>query len=161
MPNLIMLVGVPGTGKSTWIRKFKQKNPNENWVVVSSDDVLDELGRDEGISYQDSFEKYSGFAQKEMYRRAEKAIQNGDNVIWDQTNMNKKARRKKLNMFPDSYTKQAVVFVVSDPEVKRRLEKREKETGKHIPDHVMKNMAASYQAPTKEEGFSKISYERS
>lgn len=161
MPKLIMLVGGPGTGKSTWIRQFKARNPEEDWVIVSSDDILDELGAIDGISYQDAFSKYASFANKEMFRRAEKAIQSGSNVIWDQTNLNRKSRKKKLGMFPDSYEKEAVVFVVSEAEIKRRLKKREEEVGKHIPPHVVKNMAASYQPPSKEEGFSKIKYERS
>ena len=160
MPRVVMLIGVPGTGKSTWTRNFLKKNDAEQWVVVSSDDILDELANIDSLTYAQSFEKYSGYAQKEMFRRAENAIANGVNVIWDQTNMNSKNRRKKLDMFPDSYSKEAVVFVVSDGELKRRLMKREAEIGKVIPPHVIKNMAASYEAPSKAEGFSKITYER-
>ena len=36
----IMTVGVPGSGKSTYFKKMKDK---ENWVYISSDDIRAEL----------------------------------------------------------------------------------------------------------------------
>lgn len=155
MTELIMLIGLPGSGKSTYIKKINKDN---EYVVISSDDILEELAKLDGTDYNRAFAKHANFAGKEMFRRAEAAIKNGANIIWDQTNMNVKNRKRKLAMFPDTYTKRAVVFSIDDGELNRRLKKRERETGKKIPDHVIKSMAASYQAPTRGEGFSKIEY---
>lgn len=157
MSELIMLVGLPGSGKSTYIKKINKDN---DYVVISSDDILEELANLDGTDYNRAFAKHANFAGKEMFRRAESAIKNGDKIIWDQTNMNVKNRKRKLGMFPETYVKRAVVFSIDDAELNRRLKQRERETGKKIPDHVIKNMAASYQAPSRAEGFSKIEYIR-
>lgn len=153
MSELIMLIGLPGSGKSTFIKKLNQHN---DYVVISSDDIIEELAALEGKTYTDVFDKHVGFATKEMFRRAEEAIRQNKKVIWDQTNMNSKNRRKKLAMFPKEYVKKAVIFSIDNLELKRRLDKRAKETGKTIPAHIMKSMANSYEAPTKAEGFSQI-----
>lgn len=158
MPKLIMLIGLPASGKSTWRSKFLSKNPD--YVVVSSDDILDSLAERDGISYSESFKKYAKEAGKEMKRQAKDHFENGRNIIWDQTNMSSKSRKLGLDMAGDDYEKEAIVFVIPEPELKMRLAKREKEEGKHIPDFVIQNMSRSYQAPTKAEGFDKISYVR-
>lgn len=155
MSELIMLVGVPGSGKSTYIKKI---NADGKYVVISTDDVLEEIASDMGLTYSDVHRTHIGFATKEMFNRAKKAISDGKPIIWDQTNMTVKSRKKKLNMFPSSYDKKAIVFSIDDFELKKRLKKRAEETGKFIPDHVIKSMINSYIAPSKSEGFSKIQY---
>lgn len=155
MPKYIMLIGLPGSGKSTWIKNFL-KNEKEKYVVISSDDIIEELGNLEGLNYKEAFSKYASIAMKEMYRRLKAAITNKANIIHDQTNLNVKSRRDKLSLLTPDYEREAIVFSVSEKELKNRLDKREKETGKHIPDQVIKSMKNSFQAPTKEEGFTKI-----
>lgn len=157
--ELIMMVGIPGTGKSTYINKIKAQNPDKDYVIIGVDNILDDLAAEKGLTYAQSFQKHAGFAGKEIFRQAKIAIEQGRNIIWDQTNLTPKARAKKLNMMPENYLKKAVVFVVSDQEIQRRLVKREEETGKTIPPHVLKSMARSYQAPTKAE-FDEIEYIR-
>lgn len=155
MSELIMLVGLPGSGKSTYIKSI---NKDGKYTVISSDNIIDEIAAEKGISYTDAFSDHVGFATKKMFILAKQAINQGKPIIWDQTNMNVKNRKKKLEMFPDSYEKRAVVFSIDDLELKRRLKDRAEKTGKHIPDHVMKSMASSYQAPTKAEGFTNIKF---
>jgi predicted kinase len=155
MPELIMMIGVPGVGKSTWIQNHMTKNPSKNYAVVSSDDIIEELGRPEGLSYAEAFKKFSGFAMKEMDRRAKEYFAAKRNIIWDQTNLNPKARKGKLAQAV-GYRKIAVVFSLTDAERERRYEKRKAESGKTIPAEVISNMLRSFQAPTKAEGFEQI-----
>jgi alpha-D-ribose 1-methylphosphonate 5-phosphate C-P lyase len=71
--------------------------------------------------------------------------------------MNKRSRSFILNKVPDIYTKNAVVFNVPKPELLRRLKKREMETGKSIPLHVVDSFIDSYEKPTNSE-FDNIIY---
>lgn len=155
MSELIMLVGLPGSGKSTYIKKI---NADGKYAVISSDDILDEIAAEKGLSYSEAWSKYVGNAASEMMRRAKAAVKNDKPIIWDQTNLTPKSRKKAFAILPAHYDAKAVVFSIDDLELKRRLDKRAKETGKVIPDHVMKDMSRRYVAPTKSEGFSEIKY---
>lgn len=158
MKKLYILIGLPGSGKSTWTKNFLAKQ-EEPFVIVSSDDIIEEKCAEAGLNYSQGFEKFVGFATGEMKRRAKAAAAAGHNVIWDQTNMTPKSRKDKIGMF-EGYQRNAVVFSITDDELFRRLKLRESQTGKSIPAFVVKNMAKSYQAPTKAEGFDSITYVR-
>lgn len=147
-PELVIMVGLPGSGKSTLIR---QKYPNH--VVVSSDDIIEKLGKDEGKTYDEVFQKYIGRATGEMKSIFRQAIKDNRDIVWDQTNLSKKKRRGILQQVPDNYRVIAVVFNIPD---RVRAERIAGRAGKSIPDHVMKNMEKSYDPVTKDEGFDKI-----
>jgi predicted kinase len=149
------LVGLPGSGKSTWTSKFLAKE-SEPYTVISSDDVIEEFAKKEGKTYTEVFKDYIGQATMIVKERFRDAVKNRDNIIWDQTNMNIKKRKSILQQLPPEYEKTAVIFTVDEPELKRRLQTRQELTGKHIPEFVLKDMARSYQAPTKAEGFDYI-----
>lgn len=160
MPEYIMLVGLPGSGKSTWIRQQKAKEPEKDYKVVSSDDIIEEWGQNDPdcqdesgrYNYGLAFDKYAKQAMKEMNRRFAEYVKNGENIIHDQTNMSSGARAKKLSQVK-KYVKRAVTFELDFDEWQRRYNTRKDETGKEIPAHVIKNMSASYERPTEAEGF--------
>ena len=45
---IVMLVGLPGSGKSTVVKKLLEKNPDMDFEVISSDDIIMELGEPDG-----------------------------------------------------------------------------------------------------------------
>jgi predicted kinase len=147
-----MLIGVPGSGKSTWIA-------NQIWAgdctVVSSDRFIDEEAERQGKTYNEVFSGYVKIATKLMENHVLVAQANGLDIIWDQTNTSVKSRKAKLAMLP-SYEKIAVVFKTPEAdELSRRLASR---PGKAIPDGVMSSMISSLVIPTVEEGFKEIWY---
>lgn len=152
-----MLIGLPGSGKSTWIAEYRARHPELNFQVVSSDDILEEKAQQEGLDYADVHEKYIGFAIGEMERRFKSFLNEGAHIIHDQTNLSKKTRKKHLDKLK-GYTKSAVVFTLSDKEWKRRYDKRKAETAKDIPDYVIKNMIKGFEFPSKNEGFVSITH---
>ncbi|MDR3503016.1 MAG: ATP-binding protein [Legionella sp.] len=150
-PNLYMMIGLPGVGKSTWIRNHAGPH---NQIVVSSDDYIETIARYQNKTYNEVFKDSVKDAEKYMYDRAAYAVENDFDVIWDQTNLNQKTRMKKLDRFPDYYNKIAVcVFCENKKEWERRLNNR---PGKTIPAHIINSMAESYQYPVPGEGFDEI-----
>lgn len=35
-----MMVGLPGVGKTTWVRQYLREHPQEQWTLISTDTVL-------------------------------------------------------------------------------------------------------------------------
>ena len=152
MPKCYQLVGVPGSGKSTWIK-------NQDWAlgltVVSTDNFVDDYAKKQGKTYSEVFDEYMPTAVDLMAKVVVHAREHGHDVIWDQTSTTVKSRKRKFNMLPN-YEHIAVVFKTPEKEeLERRLASR---PGKNIPDHVMRSMIENFDMPTEEEGFKEIWY---
>jgi predicted kinase len=150
MAKLYVLVGVPGSGKSTWVA-------NQEWakdcVYVSTDHHVDAYAKSLGKTYSEVFDEYMPTAVKLMASDVEAARDAGKDIIWDQTSTTIKTRKRKFNMLPDYYAI-AVVFPTPDAtELAKRLASR---PGKEIPDAVMRQMIGGFIMPTEDEGFAEI-----
>lgn len=152
MPKCFMLVGVPGSGKSTWIE-------NQDWAndcdIISTDIYVEIEALHQGKTYSEVFEEYMPIAIEMMTQDVEHARLAGRDIIWDQTSTTIASRRRKFRMLPE-YTHIAVVFKTPEPEeLSRRLNSR---SGKTIPDHVIMRMIDGFVMPTEDEGFAEIWY---
>jgi len=150
MPVLYMLVGVPASGKSTWVKKHQ----NSNTLVASSDDFIEKQAERLGSTYNDVFNDYVKAGNTHAIETARKAFSDKMDLIWDQTNLTKNGRRNKLKMVPKDYKKIAVFFSIPHMDVlKKRLASR---PGKNIPDYVMNSMIKTIEKPSKDEGFDDV-----
>jgi predicted kinase len=150
MPKCYQLVGVPGSGKSTWIK-------NQDWAlgltVVSTDAFVEDYARSQGKTYSEVFVDYMPTAVNLMAEQVVRARTLSHTIIWDQTSTTLASRARKFNMLPD-YEHIAVVFRTPDPlELAIRLKNR---PGKEIPQSVINGMIAGWDEPTLEEGFKEI-----
>ena len=152
MAKCYQMVGVPGSGKSTWI--FNQEWAND-CVIVSTDDFVQAYARSVGKTYSEVFDEFMPEAVNLMAKKIVEAREMGKDIIWDQTSTTIASRARKFRMLPD-YEHIAVVFETpSRIELRRRLDSR---PGKEIPWVVVEGMLASFEMPTEEEGFKEIWY---
>jgi predicted kinase len=159
MPNIHILIGLPGSGKSYWRSRYLLTNPTA--VTLSTDDMVDAWATERGLTYSEAFEQVDFKTFNTRFKYALKtAVFDRRDIIVDRTNMSVKARRALLDGVTVDYTAHAVVFVVPDEVLKVRLKERAEKTGKVISEFVIKNMANSYVAPSKDEGFETITYVR-
>lgn len=150
MPKCYQLVGVPGSGKSTWVSNQEWK---DNCYYISTDKHVEAYAEAHGKTYSEVFNDYMPTAVDNMVEEVIRARDAGIDIIWDQTSTTVASRVKKFKMLPN-YEHIAVVFETPDRiELKRRLDSR---PGKEIPDVVIEGMLASFEMPTKEEGFNEI-----
>ena len=152
MPRCYQMVGVPGSGKSTWIA-------NQTWaedcVIVSTDRWIEVFARELNSAYSEVFDLFMPAAVRAMSAEVSRAQAQGRDIIWDQTSVSITSRRKKFASLP-SYEHVAVVFGTPEPaELSRRLAQR---PGKTIPDTVLHNMIDLFEEPTEAEGFREIWY---
>jgi len=152
MPKCYQLIGVPGSGKSTWVA-------NQDWAlgltIVSTDAFVEDYARAQGKTYSEVFEDYMPRAVDLMAKQVVFAREHEHTVIWDQTSTTIASRAKKFRMLPN-YEHIAVVFRTPPREVLEvRLASR---PGKEIPITVMTSMIEGWEEPTEAEGFKEIWY---
>lgn len=150
MPELVMLCGIPTSGKSTYVKKLKNMKYWENAVVLSTDDYIEEYAKRVGQTYNEVFDDVIPDATRELELQLNMAKDKGKDIIWDQTNLSVKTRRNKLSKLPSYYRRGAVYFEVSLEEALERNKHRE---GKFIPESILKRMWHQFEIPTHNEDF--------
>lgn len=151
MAKIFMLIGVPGSGKSTWIKNQKF---DKSIVIASTDNHIEEYAKSVAKTYNEVFRDFVDQANTLMNKDIESAVSKNLDIVWDQTNTTSTARRKKLRKIPQHYERIAVVFATPiHEELQLRLSSR---PDKHIPAAIMNTMIANFQNPTLDEGFSSI-----
>ena len=83
MAKMIVLVGLPGSGKTTWAKQYVEKNLNT--VHLSSDELRIEL-----FGFEDQTKNHLLF--RELNKRTVEALNDNKDVIYDATNLNRKKR---------------------------------------------------------------------
>jgi predicted kinase len=150
MPTMYMLIGIPCSGKSTWL----QSQDLAQAQILSTDNWVEHFAQLNNVTYTEIFKRVIGEATRLMKEDLRKAIQNQHTIFWDQTNGTAKIRADKLRQIPITYRKVAVYFPTpDDQELDRRLKSR---VGKQIPANVVWGMKSSLQPPDLSEGFDEI-----
>lgn len=147
MKRLNMLVGIPGSGKSTYITKCM--DPGEETVIVSTDKYIEKMAAIEGKTYSQVFQRFVKEAGKNMDIDLQYAISMNKNIVWDQTNLTVATRAKKLAKIPKDYFKTAIYFPVPE-DLNERLASR---VGKNIPKDTLAIMISQIEKPSTSEGF--------
>lgn len=148
--TVTILCGLPASGKSTYVRMFKEIKPET--FVVNRDSIiqgmLPELSYNEAWKYVDQKE-----VDKELQELYQESL-NSNDIIIDMTHMSKKSRRKSLARYGKDWNKNCVVFLPDLPTLFKRNEERK---GKIISKEVINKMMVSFYPPTYEE-FDNIEY---
>lgn len=153
MPKCTILVGVPASGKSTWLAE----NMTDRSHIVSTDRVIDGLASIYGFTYNEIFRETIRFADMVMVKWMMGAVEEDYDLYIDRTNMSAKSRAQFINKLKKyGYEFECVVFPTPEPEEwKRRLDSR---PGKTIPQEAIDRMVKGYDVPTEKEGFKKITF---
>lgn len=148
MSEIIMLVGPPCSGKSTW----RQRNCPDH-VLIDTDSYIERRAQEQGSTYGAVFDSEIRAAEADMQQRLRFAVARGADMVWDQTNMTRRSRLRKLALIPEFYHRTAVVFQVDIDELALRNQVRAQNTGKEIPWKVIRDMINSFEMPAADEGY--------
>ena len=143
MPNFIMLVGIPASGKDTFAREYVRNHSNT--VIHSSDDIREELYGD--ASCQESPTKVFEL----MRSRTLRDLRASKDVIYNATNLKYKNRKSILSQVKKMTNAVCLCKILVAPiEVcKERNAKRERV----VPDFVYDRMLGSFQIPFYNEDY--------
>lgn len=151
MINLVITVGAPGSGKSTWVENYKLSHPN--MTFLSSDALRAVFGKDEND------QTVSARVFEHMENEVDRLLSEGKDVCIDATNMHRRVRRvwidlaKKHDAIITAY-----VFIVNRNILIERNQKRGDMGGRNVPIDVIDRMLTNYVEPTKIEGINKIHF---
>lgn len=152
MPKCYQLVGVPGSGKSTW---HSEQEWMQGCAYISTDRYVEEFAKAAGKTYSEVFPEVMPKCVEYMTGDVVHAREAGQNIVWDQTSTTIASRARKFAMLPEYYTIAVVFRTPPRDELDVRLSGR---PGKHIPKNVVDDMISNWEEPTLEEGFQEIWY---
>jgi len=128
--TMVIMVGAPASGKSTWAKDYATKN---HFVYISTDKIRGGIGKSEDD------QNVSAAAWLIGKKRVTEAMSQGKNVVIDATNINHKFRKNWTKIGRDYNAKiVAVVFEVSREELIRRDQERERHVGEEVIDEYLK-----------------------
>jgi protein phosphatase len=144
VPCLIVLVGPPGSGKSTWA-----KQNGQGAVHVSQDDLIDAISPD---GFEHVYRPIHGAAEDAVARTA---LERGHTVIVDRTNRTREHRRRWLAIAgeadcPATAVTMRTSFTLCRERNRCRQDKR------RLTEERMERMIAAFEPVQVDEGFTAV-----
>ena len=137
-PKLLILVGAPGSGKSTFARYFIRTE--DNWVRVNRDDFR-------LMQFGDTL--MSPFYEERITKMVEASVitllKHHTNVIIDATNCSLRTLEDMIQAYTEYADISFKVFDLSVEELVKRCDKRCEQTGKFIPKSAIEKHVTQLQ----------------
>ena len=144
MAELIMMVGVAGSGKSTIAMRYAL---TRSAIIYSSDSIREEIYGDENC------QKDPGRVFDILHQRVTEALSDGFDVVYDATNLSCKRRMNFLKTIAHIDCKKTCVVVVTTPEdIEERMKYRERK----VPMDVVHRQLCQFQCPNYYEGWDSV-----
>lgn len=144
MNKLIIVMGAPGAGKTTWCRHYLKTHKAE---YISRDEIRFILVKENEPYFSKEKQVY-----KEFIKKIDNALFQNKTVIADQTSLNKAARAKLINSLKNKPNEIIAVYLKNSLET--ILEQNAKRTGRsRVPEDSVINMFNSIEKPTRDEGI--------
>uniref|UniRef100_A0A5F8HG47 Heteroous nuclear ribonucleoprotein U like 2 n=1 Tax=Monodelphis domestica TaxID=13616 RepID=A0A5F8HG47_MONDO len=149
--EVLLMVGLPGSGKTQWALKHAQDNPEKRYNVLGAETVLNQMrmkGPEEPEMDPKSRDLLVQQASQCLSKLVQVASRTKRNIILDQCNVYNSGQRRKLLLFK-TFSRKVVVIVPNEEDWKKRLELRKEVEGDDVPETVMLEMKANFSLPEK------------
>lgn len=143
--ELLLLVGLPGAGKSTFV---KDNNLSETHRIISRDDLIEKLGK--GRDYPDKREYFirnkreNVKLQKAFKEEVIAAKASGENVVVDLTSLVKRDRASFVDFAKAGYRIKAVIFAA---DIETCVSRNSNRKGKALDSGVISHLAHRFHFP--------------
>nr|XP_032821094.1 heterogeneous nuclear ribonucleoprotein U-like protein 1 isoform X2 [Petromyzon marinus] len=147
--EVLMMVGLPGVGKSTWAEKHCRENPEKKYNIMGTNNIMEKMkimGLRRQRNYAGRWDVLIQEATHCLNRLLQIAARKRRNYILDQTNVYGSAQRRKMRPF-EGFQRKAIVICPTDEDLKDRSKKRTVEEGKEVPDSAVLEMKANFTLP--------------
>jgi len=157
--EMLLLVGLPNSGKSTWVRKYVESHPAKHYNVIGMNQLLERC-KLEGKRRRKSDENHDKLMKAMMQiltKLYELCPKKCRNFIYDQNNVYEQAQTTKMESFSGFIRKGIVVVPTHDNLRKRTSEAKRKGDNIHdVPFADLCDMKCEFHLPTTGDLFDEI-----
>jgi len=155
-PEMVVMVGNIGSGKSTLVKKYVSKG----YICICRDALRYMIG---GGNYTFDPDRTETFIRSAEYRLLDTAMMYGSNIVLDEVGMSPLMRSRYIKK-AEVHDYKIIAHVMPRWSkkvcIKRRLQNDHGNQGKKVWDKVWDNFNKIYVPPTKKEGFHRIIKEK-
>ncbi|XP_067941601.1 heterogeneous nuclear ribonucleoprotein U-like isoform X2 [Watersipora subatra] len=147
--EVLLMIGMIGAGKSHWIAKKVEMEPEKHWNVIGLPEMLQKM-KVEGVEtsqcYNGRWDDLCDVTNTGLKKLLPVAATKFRNYIIDQTNVYEGAQSRKMRPFK-GFKRKAVVVLPPDEVYRERLEKLKNTQKRRVHEDAILEMKANFHIP--------------
>ncbi|GIM09809.1 hypothetical protein Vretimale_13623 [Volvox reticuliferus] len=161
--EVIVLTGLPGSGKTTWARRHCEQHQARRYCVLGTQLVLEQMRlscpRTRRLEYVGEPEELYALLADTLAQIVKRAPKVPRNYILDRTHVTHDSRRAAVAPFRAAgFRCVSMVVVVSEADLNKYQKLALENEGKMVPDEAMARLRAEFTLPYPQEGFDDVQY---